>query len=268
LLGLFAPDRMLRGGRCSTADTGRSHWLETILTRLKPSTLTDDAYRVLKAAILNLELAPGAALNEQQIAKQLGISKTPVREALAKLGSEGFVVTGTGRKSFVAGLSHRMVQDVYGVRVILEPAVVRDIISHISESDVDELQRIADDARAAFDVDDVRGYLEGNRAFHRFLVKLARNDYLLALHDGVYDHAYRVRAAIHQAEVEFNHHKFAQQGFVHHDRIIASLRARDVDAATTAMRDDVRLYLDLVDTAMIKKALKRLGTIDHQPWGN
>lgn len=233
--------------------------MERTLAKLTPNTLTDSCYRVLKEAILNLDIEPGAPLIEHQIASQLGISKTPVREALAKLSSEGFVTGTAARKTFVAGLSSKMIRDIYAVRLLLEPENVREVTSRVTDDDIVQLQRLADRSKAAFRAGATQDYLHGNREFHRFLISLAENQLLLTTYDGIYDHAYRVRAAIYRSEIEFNRQEFAEQGFLHHDEIVDALRRRAPELAARSMRADVGLFLEMTDTPTVSRAMEQLG---------
>lgn len=215
------------------------------LMRLSQRTLTMDCYHALKHAILNLELPPGTVLAEQKLASQFGISKTPVREALARLIAEGFVDVAAGRKLQVAGLHPEMIRDLYRVRLLLEPAAIREVAPHITDRALDELGALVNEASDALEVGEALSFVTANERFHAYLMELTGNEYLLTIFKGLFDRVHRIRSSIYFTEHEAHQYAFAQQGIVNHQHIVEALSERNPHQAENAMRTDIQLFLDV-----------------------
>ena len=104
-------------------------------------TLSEQAYNQIKDAICQGSVAPGDILSENQIAQQLGMSRTPVREALCALASEGFVEIRNGIGAYVKPLSSKDMEDLYEVRCLLEMQAIKTSIYRISNDEIDDLTR-------------------------------------------------------------------------------------------------------------------------------
>ena len=139
------------------------------------------AYEQLRAAIVENRYPPGQRLVEQRVAAELGLSRTPVREALRMLEAEGLVVSERHRGAMVRPLSATEVVDLYGLRVRLEAYAVEVATARASEAELGELMDAADAfgaVRRAVDVDSVDGVRRlhaANRRFHDGLVAAARH---------------------------------------------------------------------------------------------
>jgi len=145
------------------------------------------AYERLRAAIVENRYRPGQRLVEQRIAEELGVSRTPVREALRMLGAEGLVVSERNRGAMVRPLSATEVVDLYGLRIRLESYAVEVATERATDAELDELVAAADgfgDTRRAVDVDSIEGVRqihEANRRFHDAIVTAARHPRLAAM---------------------------------------------------------------------------------------
>src|SRR4249920_4234052 len=95
--------------------------------------VTDWVYEELKTAIVGLRLAPGDPLREATLAQQLGVSKTPIREALARLEQEGLVEATSFKGAVVSGYSPRDLEEIYELRSLLEGVAVRGVAVDASE---------------------------------------------------------------------------------------------------------------------------------------
>ncbi len=232
--------------------------MSTTFRPLAYSTLASDCYVRIKEAILNLELAPDAPIDEGQTAAELGISKTPVREALARLIGEGFVISGTSRRSFVASLSLQHIREIYQVRIMLETASIREITPRLTEEVLAGLARGVADAETALTREDLGGFLQANRPFHTSLIECSENRYLISLARGLFDHARRVNAAIFRVEQRSAQHSLSAQGLAVHRSILDALAARDADRAADLIRHDIQLSLDAISTPEMQKAFAAL----------
>ena len=130
------------------------------------------AYEQVRAAIVENRYPPGQRLVEQRIAEELGLSRTPVREALRMLEAEGLVVSERNRGAMVRPLSATEVVDLYGLRIRLESYAVEVATERATETELGELVAAADafgEVRRTVDVDTVEGVRlihEANRRFH------------------------------------------------------------------------------------------------------
>lgn len=227
-----------------------------VLTR---PTLSDNCYQALKDSIINLDLAPGSLIDENDIAGQFGISKTPVREALARLVGERFVIMGVDRKPLVADLSIEMIRDVYAVRLMLEPASLRTVAPRLTDNMIQALAEMVRTAQAALAAEDTATFIVTNEAFHKSLIQHSGNRCLIDLTRGLFDQADRIRAAIHRVEQQAMYRSLTARGLEHHRQIVAALQARDAAAAAAMMTADIQLFLDAVNTSEMQEAFASLG---------
>jgi len=200
------------------------------LPRLKRSTLGDDVYSSLRAAVLEHTLTPGERVNIDALARELEVSPTPVREALARLESEGLV-----RKRPLAGytvsplLTLAEFHDMFDMRLLLESAAARWAAERATDAQRDELVVEAaktvpgDDHHwhAAFTALDAR--------LHDLVAQAAANP---LLRDGIV----RLHAHLHLHRRYFPYSQTAVTTD-EHQRLAVAIRAGDGDAAEAAMRD-------------------------------
>jgi len=148
---------------------------------------TAHAYAQVRAAIVENRYPPGHRLIEQRIAEELGLSRTPVREALRMLQAEGLVVSERNRGAMVRPLSETEVVDLYGLRIRLESYAVEVASERATETELGDLVdaadafgrvcRIVDNAT----VEGVRQLHEANRRFHDGVLAAARHHRLAAM---------------------------------------------------------------------------------------
>lgn len=127
------------------------------------------AYERLKDALQHADLQAGQVLSENRLSKALGISRTPVREALHQLAQEGLVQIIPGRAVTVASHSVRSVMDVVHMRLLLEPELVRLATETLSESDIIELEEIVDTMDRACMIADHQMWSRSDTRFHEIL---------------------------------------------------------------------------------------------------
>jgi DNA-binding GntR family transcriptional regulator len=137
------------------------------------------AYSVLKERVLTCEYAPGSALNEGRLADELGISKTPVRQALAMLAHEGFVEVLPRQGYRVRDLSIADVQEIFNLRLLLEPAAAAMAAEHATAEQLQELRALAEEHDCEGD-EDFRRFVTQSRAFHVKLAEASGNGRLAA----------------------------------------------------------------------------------------
>lgn len=145
------------------------------------------AYEQVRAAIVENRYPPGQRLIEQRIAEELGLSRTPVREALRLLEAEGLVVSEKNRGAMVRPLSSTEVDDLYGLRIQLESYAVEVATKRATEEELGELVAAADEfseVRKSVDIDSVVGVRKlhaANRRFHDAIINAAKHRRLASM---------------------------------------------------------------------------------------
>ena len=191
----------------------------------------------LRAAILHGELPPGARLGEVELAERLGVSRTPVREALSRLAAEGLVDVTANRGARVATWTVAELEGVFDLRTVLEPQLTAAAVPHATPGDVEELAALAGrmlDVGCPGPGQDLDALVPLNRAFHDRLVALAGQPTL----------ATALAAAIHPPIVRRNFHTYDEaslrRSLAHHVEIVAALRAGDGAWARAVMTAHIR----------------------------
>ncbi|WP_022930386.1 GntR family transcriptional regulator [Patulibacter americanus] len=143
--------------------------------------LVDEVAQVLRERIYAGAYEPGAALRQEQLAADLQVSRTPLREALRVLEREGLLTAEPGRGVRVVAIDHETLLDAYAVREVLDGLAARLAALRATRADVAELEEMLErqhtftDASGSFDVG---GYTQANVAFHARIVDLADNDFV------------------------------------------------------------------------------------------
>ena len=135
----------------------------------------------LRRLVVTGELPPGARMGEEALAARLGVSRNPVREALQALAGEGFVEIVPRRGAFVAQISAAQAEELFAVRLALEPLAARLAARHADEADLAGLRDVLDQARASAEAGDLDRLTWLNTEFHSLVVATGRNDYLALL---------------------------------------------------------------------------------------
>jgi DNA-binding GntR family transcriptional regulator len=198
------------------------------------STLGRDAYQSIKTAIRDGIYRPGDRLREDEVAKRFGISRTPVREALARLQDKGLLEVASGRGLSVTVLDMQRTFELYALREEMEGVVARFAAQHATQIEIDNLTRLNDSfAKLADPLEASRL----NRIFHDRLHDAARNRYLQVaveeLHDSI---ALLPTTTFHQPG------RIAEAA-AEHAAIIDAISRRDADAAWQASRQHIALAL-------------------------
>lgn len=142
-------------------------------TPRRPPTAQEFALAELRRAITSRELKPGEPVRQDAVADRLGMSRVPLREALKVLEGEGQVVYAPNRGYFVADLSMADLEEVYRIRRVLEAEAAREAVRHLTDADLDALERAHDDVVAAGRAGDLATMAEANRRFHLGFLELS-----------------------------------------------------------------------------------------------
>jgi len=209
--------------------------MRTLRNLAVPLSLKDMAFQSIKAVILSKKLVPGKIYNEQALAKELGISKTPVREALLDLASKGFVTFIPRKGVQINALTEKDVRDLYEVRIALETAIIRCITPNLTDVIMRKIDTIHKKEKEAIKAVDRLGYLRIDREFHLYLASLTGNRYMIASLENIRDLIdwMGFKALTRQERMEEVEHE--------HEKVIEKLRKGDPKGAEHLMEEHIRI---------------------------
>lgn len=206
------------------------------------------AYAELRNRILNSSLAPSVAINQEQLAADLGLSTTSLREALRRLESEGFVRMPAHRDVIIASLDSDELAALYEVREQLDGFAARLAAVRYNDADREEIQA----ATARVQERDPDDPLSRNRDFHSAIYYASHNQVLIDTLDSLWDRSDRYRRAIHLVALG---PRVAQQ----HAELAAAVLARKGPLAERLMRAHVRESRDLIGREVLEATGQRPG---------
>jgi DNA-binding GntR family transcriptional regulator len=184
----------------------------------------------LREAILNGYFEAGEKLDQDLIAKELKVSRTPVREALKVLESEGFIELRPHRGAFIPKVSRQDICEIYEFRGLLEAEMVRQVTPIIPDSVLDELEQSLEENLAQLESEDRAGHVESDIYFHETIVKFVENTLLKESLEGLNNRIIRVRRF---AQLQPGYHLL--ESLEEHRAIFQAMRRRDPEAAAEAM---------------------------------
>ena len=213
--------------------------------------LKDRIYEKLKEAISSMNIyAPDAELrlDERKLSEQLGISRTPLREALARLEQEGLITILPRRGVYIVRKTKAEILEMITVWAALESMAGRLITKHASDAEIASLRKLfatfQDDAIAAH----IDEYSDTNIKFHQTIIGLSKNRLIMDLADGLFVHMRSIRART------IGEKDRADRSIVDHLHIIEALEARDTELAERLLRehtlnlaDHVEQYVDYLE---------------------
>jgi DNA-binding GntR family transcriptional regulator len=200
----------------------------------KTAPATERAYEHVKAAILAQEYAGGRMLTEGEIAEAVGVSRTPVREALLRLAAEGLVELYPKRGALVLAVSIEEIRDVHAARELVECYAAEGAV-RAGELLTPELRRWLAAMRAAAEAGDVATFAQADRAFHNTMVEAAGNRVVRRWYDQIRDRQLRMRTLL----VPQARDRMAT-AIREHEAIVAAIEGGDVDT----VRREVVAHLD------------------------
>lgn len=201
-----------------------------MLTPLRDSfSLNNLAYNQIKDAILTFKFLPNQALIEGDLAAQLGISKTPVRDALLQLEQDGLVERIAFKGTYVSGISNQDMANTYQIRIVLEGLAARMAAELLSEADLVYLEDLIGEHEQALAQENFADASRMNSDFHNHVIQQCGNPRLIRMLDFLDDNLKRYRLlSIAQGLRK-------EKSIVEHRDIFAALRSRDAVGAETCM---------------------------------
>lgn len=203
----------------------------------------DEIRRSIKKAIMSGELKPGDRIIETRWAKELGVSQSPVREAIRELEMIGLVENIPYQGCFVRKVTKKDMRDSYKVRMYLELLGIQDAVSNVEESQITEIYSIMKEMEVAAQEHDFDRYIQKDVLFHRMILAISKNDILLRsweqcnIHDLTYIGTWIS-------------HRTLEQLSVRHEGLYEAIAARDKVRATAEV---TRHFEQLIEELDIKE---------------
>jgi len=163
------------------------------LENYKP--LREIVFETLREAILTGQLKAGERLMEVQLAEEMGVSRTPVREAIRKLELEGLVVMIPRKGAYVADISTKDIADVFEIRSALEALAAALACERITEDELEELERLLVKIAECAEKNDLETLVQLDTQFHDILYRASRNDRLVQIINNLREHIQRFRTS-------------------------------------------------------------------------
>jgi len=201
------------------------------LDNYKP--LREMVYETLREAIILGRLKPGERLMEMQLADEIGVSRTPVREAIRKLELEGFLVMIPRKGAYVSGISVKDIVDVFEVRAALESLAAGLAAERITNDELEELERSLILSSELNDKDDLDAIVETDITFHGIIYKACRNERLLSIITHLMEQIHRFRTT------SLSQPGRSKQAVAEHRAVVEAISDRNVEAAQDLAREHI-----------------------------
>ena len=196
---------------------------------LRTRSRADFVYDSLRDAISDGRIAGGERVREEEVARNLGVSRTPVREALQRLQQRGLLALGAGRGLVVAQLSQQQVVELYAMREILEGSAARFAAKHATAAEIEILYQLQEELKTA----DATLHVSLNRRFHQAIYEAAHNRYLMQTLDSLHDSF----ALLRSSTLRLPHRQ--RNSDEERRRIIAAIEKHDPDLAEREAREHI-----------------------------
>lgn len=209
--------------------------------------LRDVVFNTLRQAILTGDLKPGERLMEIHLANRLGVSRTPIREAIRKLELEGLVIMIPRRGAEVAQITEKSLKDVLEVRRALDALCAELACDRISEEELENLKKACEDFGKATATKDAKVIAKADVALHDIIVKATNNQRLVTLVNNLSEQMYRYRFEYIKDETQ--HSRLVEE----HRTIYESIVNKNKEAASEA----ARVHIDNQEASIMKQIRKK-----------
>ena len=198
---------------------------------VRRETLEAQVYEALRKAIIEGRLSHAGRLVQDDLAAQFGTSRIPVRDALKRLENEGLVNLDERGSYVVSYFGSEDVEEIYGLRLLLEPYASRKALNNSTASDFKELENIAQGMMAAAEQKDIEQYVQLNRAFHFTLYELSRQRRLVRMIQSLWSGLMPLTPMAVPGQLE--------RSACEHEAIMRALKDNQQDLLESLMRDHI-----------------------------
>lgn len=210
--------------------------------RIERENLNTRVYSVLKEMILNARFEPGARINVEQLAREMGVSRTPVWEAIRRLEHEGLVTNLPNRGVFMSQLDPQQARDLYAVREVLEGMAGRLAANHVADATIKKMEKSLSKQESVVERADVVAYSRLDFEFHALIYEASGNAYLR-------EQLETLKAKMRPLGIHFENH--LSVFLADHERILEALRARDPARAEVAMKQHNQSVLKILEETVV-----------------
>lgn len=212
--------------------------------------LRDVVFNTLREAILRGDLQPGERLMEIQLANQLGVSRTPIREAIRMLEQEGLAITIPRKGAVVAGMSEKDMEDVLEIREALEELAVKIACDKITDAQIEELLAAKKEFEKQLSSGDLKKLAQADIAFHDVIYKATDNQRLILMLGNIREQMYRYR--LEYLKNDAHHDEVIEE----HEQICEALSKRDKGSVAENVKKHISNQVDairhIIDASKVK----------------
>ena len=199
---------------------------------VRRETLETQVYQALRKAILEGQLARAERLVQDDLAMQFGTSRIPVRDALKRLESEGLVALDDRGSYVVSYFGSEDLEEIYGLRLLLEPYAARKALDCMTANDLEELENISQEMKEAAVLKDIERYVQLNQTFHLSLYELSRQRRLIRLIQSLWSGLMPLTPMAVSGQLE--------RSASEHEAILRAIQERQQDTLEVLMRDHIK----------------------------
>lgn len=202
--------------------------------------LRDVVFNTLREAILRGDLVPGERLMELQLAAKLGVSRTPIREAIRMLEQEGLAITIPRKGAIVAGMTEKDMQDVLEIREALEELSVQVACDKITDEEIAQLEKNMKNFELSLKIGDLKKMAQADVEFHDVIYQATDNPKLISMLNNLREQMYRYRVEYLKNPQNY------EQLLKEHEAIYRGIVEKDKDAVTNTIRKHISNQVDEV----------------------
>ncbi|GGC44922.1 GntR family transcriptional regulator [Chelatococcus reniformis] len=207
--------------------------------------LSDQVRNLLLEGLTSGRLRAGDRINEAELARTLGISRNPIREAISGLAQRGFLVASPRRGHFMRAFTPQDVNDVFSFRICVEAFAIRQALPLMDAADHDDLRRIVDRMIAAAEQEDLTELRQADIALHRRICELSQNRQTLRAHEGIDT---EVQMLVAYVDLD---HETPMEAALAHVPIVEAMASGDVASSVAALEHHLQAtwarVLDIYD---------------------
>lgn len=209
------------------------------------------AYEKIKRAIVTLRFEMGKNINEQDLCQELNLGRTPVREALQLLASEGLVTIFPRKGVYVSYVSLEDFQKIYETRLMVETYCISEATHKISDAEIQRLKLLVTDAESFVDAMDIEGLLKIDHEIHMGIVKSLNNRYIEQIANQVYDLVTRMWFLSFRTRTQDE----LRYSLLAHLKILDKLATRDVAESQNANREHLDQFISQIHKHLMPKSM-------------
>ena len=224
---------------------GVNHIISTEIDTKKTVRASEIAYKRLRDMIIDLRLHPGTMIDELSLATEIGLGRTPVHEAAARLVTDRLLTVLPRRGLMIAPIGLDQVREIFEARETIECGNAYYAVKHASDGDLAEFRRLVEVAEAAREETNEMRFLEDDQRIHRFLASIVHNTFLQDAADRILLHTLRFW------RFYFTTHHAQLGTLVSHKSLLEAMERRDAQEAVNAMREHVRTSRALLNVLFV-----------------